>query len=72
MNIPLIIIMIVLLILLSKNPFKISYVAKVLGKTEDVPSTENTLTPVIRRTDFYSPVVPHFRRRYCELKKKKK
>jgi hypothetical protein len=30
---------------LSKNPLKISYLSKVLGKTEDVPSAENTLTP---------------------------
>jgi len=62
--------MIALLILLSKNPLKISYLAKVLQKTEDVPSAENILTPVIRRTDFYSSVVPHFRRRSCKLKKK--
>ena len=45
MNIPLIIIMIGLFIILSKNPFRISYVAKVLGKTEDVPSAENIRTP---------------------------
>jgi hypothetical protein len=37
--------MIGLFIILSKNPFRISYVAKVLGKTEDVPSAENIRTP---------------------------